>query len=61
MKVLAEDRDDGENGRVTYHFRIGNNDTQKTDEFSIDENTGELHTLVHLDREKKSSYEVIRL
>ncbi len=59
MKVLAEDKDPGENGRVTYHFKVGNNNTQTTDEFSIDENTGELRTIVNLDRERKSIFQVI--
>ncbi|XP_065199853.1 cadherin-87A [Planococcus citri] len=59
MKVFAEDKDPGENGRVTYHFKVGNNNTQATDEFSIDENTGELRTLVNLDREKRAYYELI--
>lgn len=58
MKVRAEDKDPGENGRVTYHFKVGNNITQATDEFSIDENNGDLRTLVNFDREKKSHYEV---
>jgi len=58
MKVFAEDKDPGENGRVTYHFRVGNNNTQTTDEFMINEITGELRTRVNLDREKKSSYQV---
>lgn len=58
MKVFAEDKDPGENGRVTYHFKVGNNVVQSTDEFHIDENTGELRTLVSLDRERKSTYQV---
>lgn len=57
-KVVAEDSDPGENGRVTYHLRVGNNDTQSTDEFYIDENNGELRTSVILDREKKASFQV---
>lgn len=56
--VQAEDKDEGDNGRVTYHFKVGNNNTQFTDEFSIDENTGELRTTVPLDRENKSSFQV---
>lgn len=58
-KVVAEDSDPGENGRVTYHLRVGNNDTQSTDEFYIDENNGELRTSVILDREKKASFQLI--
>lgn len=57
-KVYAEDKDPGENGRVTYHFKVGNNLTQATDEFSIHEHNGELRTLTVLDRERKSSYQV---
>lgn len=61
MKAFAEDKDPGENGRVTYHFKVGNNNTQSTDEFTIDENTGELRTRVNLDREKKSNYQVSKI
>lgn len=42
MTVTAVDSDAGENGRVTYHFKNGNQIVQETAAFIIDEQTGTL-------------------
>ena len=59
MKVRANDADEGENGRITYHFKVNETDVQETDEFFIHPDTGDLRTKIILDREVKSKYEVI--
>lgn len=58
MKVRAKDADEGENGRITYHFKVNDTDVQETDEFFIHPDTGDLRTKIILDREVKSKYEV---
>lgn len=56
--VKATDKDPGENGRITYHLKVGDQIMQETNDFSIDEKNGELKLKRDLDREEKSSYEV---
>lgn len=58
LTVKAVDRDPGENGRVSYHLKVGNRNVQETEEFSIDQETGELRSKIILDREIKSKFEV---
>lgn len=58
MTVKAIDKDENENGRLTYHFKMNDENVQETEEFSINPNTGELRTKLSLDRETKSKYEV---
>lgn len=58
MTVKAVDKDSGDNGKVTYHLKVGNKNLQETDEFSIDRFTGELRSKIVLDRETKSKFEV---
>lgn len=58
MTVKAIDKDENENGRVTYHFKVDGENVNETTEFSIDENTGELRTKLHLDREIRAVYQV---
>lgn len=58
LTVKAIDRDPGENGRVSYHLKVGNRNTQETEEFSIDQETGELKSKIILDREVNSKFEV---
>lgn len=58
MIVKAIDKDQGENGRITYHLKVGNKNLQETEEFVIDIDTGELKTNGFLDREHKAKYEV---
>lgn len=58
MTVRARDEDPGENGRVTYHFKVNDSNVQETDEFTINEETGELRSKIILDRETKKQYQV---
>ncbi|XP_014253016.1 cadherin-87A [Cimex lectularius] len=57
--VKAVDGDSGENGRVTYHFKMHNENVQETEYFTIDENTGEIRSKQPLDREMKSIYQLV--
>ncbi|XP_076290426.1 cadherin 87A isoform X1 [Lasioglossum baleicum] len=59
LTVKAIDRDPGENGHVSYHLKVGNRNTQETEEFSIDQDTGELRSKIILDREAKSKFELV--
>ncbi|KAE8740358.1 hypothetical protein FOCC_FOCC014138, partial [Frankliniella occidentalis] len=57
--VKAVDGDGGENGHVTYHFKVDNQNVQETEEFYINDETGEIVTKVLLDREAKEKYELV--
>jgi len=59
MTVKAEDGDPGENGRITYHFKVNDSNVQETDEFVINEETGELRSKIILDRETKKQYQLV--
>lgn len=59
MKVRAKDNDSGENGRISYHFKVNDTNVQETEEFFIHPETGDLRTKVILDREVKSKYELL--
>lgn len=56
--MQAEDKDFGENGRVTYFFKVANSNTQQTDTFIINSETGQIKTQILLDYETKSTYQV---
>lgn len=58
MTVKAVDKDVGENGRITYHFKVNGENVHQTDEFSIDTDSGELRSRKYLDREAQAKYEV---
>lgn len=58
MTVKAIDRDSGDNGKVIYHMKVGNRNVQETEEFSINQETGELRSKIILDRETKGKFEV---
>lgn len=58
MTVKATDKDSGENGKIGYHLKVGNKNVQETEEFVINEETGELRAKIILDREIKSKFEV---
>ncbi|KAK4881840.1 hypothetical protein RN001_005159 [Aquatica leii] len=58
MTVKAVDKDSGENGRVTYHFKVNDENVQSTEEFIIDQDTGELRTRIYLDKKMKDRYEL---
>ncbi|XP_014205128.1 cadherin-87A [Copidosoma floridanum] len=59
MTVKALDRDSGDNGKVSYHMKVGNRNVQETEEFSIDQDSGELRSKIILDRETKSKFELV--
>ncbi|XP_059616920.1 cadherin-87A [Phlebotomus argentipes] len=59
MTVKATDEDSGLDGKVTYHLQVNNDNIQETDEFAIDELSGELRTRKQLERKKQSKYELI--
>ncbi|CAG0880821.1 unnamed protein product [Cyprideis torosa] len=58
-RIRAEDPDDGLNGRVMYHLRVGDQDVQETEVFRLDPVTGELMTVQFLDREKMDHYALV--
>ncbi|XP_058466683.1 cadherin-87A isoform X2 [Malaya genurostris] len=59
MTVKATDNDDGTNGKVLYHMQVNNQNVQETDEFAINEMSGELRIRKPLDRKKQSRFELI--
>lgn len=59
MNVLAEDSDENENGRVTYSFKVNNNDVLETDDFVIDEITGRVSIKDDLVDKDTEIYELI--
>ncbi|XP_055710433.1 cadherin-87A isoform X2 [Phlebotomus papatasi] len=59
MTVKATDEDSGLDGKVTYHLQVNNDNVQETEEFAIDEISGELRTRKQLERKKQSKYELI--
>jgi hypothetical protein len=60
ITVKATDKDQGENGQISYHFKVGNENVQETEEFAINADTGELRAKIILDREVRAKYEVYR-
>ncbi|KAL1434560.1 hypothetical protein MTO96_011649 [Rhipicephalus appendiculatus] len=59
MTVEATDKDHGDNGRISYYFKVGDRNVAETDEFRIDEVTGEIQAKVVLDRELRPRYELV--
>ena len=61
MTVQAVDQDgqENDNGRISYFLKVNNLNVLETDEFKIDEMSGELRTRKRLDREEKSHYELV--
>ena len=58
MIVKAIDKDIGINGELSYHFKVGGENVQETDDFKINSNTGELRSKKFLDHEMQAKYEV---
>lgn len=56
--MKATDKDQGENGQISYHLKVGNENVQETEEFAINADTGELRAKIILDREVRAKYEV---
>ncbi|XP_058810290.1 cadherin-87A isoform X2 [Phymastichus coffea] len=59
MTIKAIDKDSGDNGKVSYHMKVGNRNVQETEEFSINQETGELRSKIILDRETKNKFEIV--
>ncbi|KAF8763163.1 Cadherin-87A like protein [Argiope bruennichi] len=57
--VSAEDKDRGENGRVSYYLKVGDTNVEETEHFRINTVTGEIRTKSILDREEKSKYQLV--
>ncbi|KAL9694351.1 hypothetical protein quinque_013636 [Culex quinquefasciatus] len=59
MTVKATDNDDGTNGKVLYHLQVNSANVQETDEFVINEMSGELRIRKPLDRKRQPRFELI--
>lgn len=59
LTVKANDSDNGENGKISYHLQVNNENVQETETFEINEMSGELRLKLKLSRKKKSRYEII--
>ncbi|KFM79704.1 Cadherin-87A, partial [Stegodyphus mimosarum] len=59
LMVSAEDKDRGENGRVSYYLKVGDTNVEETEHFRINTVTGEIRTKVILDREEKPKYQLV--
>lgn len=57
--VRATDNDLGENGKISYHLQLNNQNLQETDVFKIDPNSGELRTKKELNRKECPNYDII--
>merc|ERR550532_2677623 len=56
---MDQDGPDNDNGKISYFFKVNNENIAETGEFKIDQTTGELRTKVKLDREEKDHYELV--
>lgn len=54
ITVKATDNDTDENGMLSYHLQVNNENVQETDEFRIDATTGELRTKRELNRKERA-------
>ena len=59
LVLKAEDADPGDNGRVSYHIRVGEQLVEETPEFKLHPASGELRTRLKLDREAQASFELL--
>lgn len=59
LTVKANDSDSGDNGKISYHLQVNNENVQETETFDINEVSGELRLKQKLNRRKKSRYEII--
>lgn len=59
MTVKASDNDTGMNGQLKYHLQVSSRNVQETDDFRIDEATGELRLKRHMNRKNQSKYELV--
>ena len=59
VRAVDQDGAENDNGRVSYFFKVNNENVVETREFRIDQNTGELKTRLRLDREERDHYELV--
>ncbi|XP_034663045.1 cadherin-87A isoform X2 [Drosophila subobscura] len=59
LTVKAMDNDTGENGRISYHLQVNNQNQQENTEFKINEATGELRARQQLNRKNRANYDII--
>lgn len=59
MTVKAADNDTGINGQLKYHLQVSSRNVQETENFRIDEATGELRLKRPLNRKNQSKYELV--
>merc|ERR1712106_1180370 len=59
VQAMDQDGPDNDNGKISYFFKVNNENIAETREFKIDQTTGELRTKVKLDREEKDHYELV--
>lgn len=59
MTVKASDKDLEDNGRISYYLQVNNENRQETNDFKIDEVSGELKVKHSLNRKDKARYELI--
>lgn len=55
MTVKAMDNDTGDNGKIKYHLQVNNQNVQETDDFIIDEMSGELRAKRKLSKKTPAS------
>lgn len=59
LTVKAEDPDNGDNGKISYHLQVNNENVQETDKFEINSISGELRLKKQLNKKELSRYEII--
>ncbi|EDW37985.1 GL12362 [Drosophila persimilis] len=59
LTVKAMDNDSEENGRISYHLQVNNQNQQENTEFKINEATGELRARQQLNRKNRANYDII--
>ena len=59
MQATDRDGNDNENGRISYFLKVNNINMLETDEFKIDQTSGELRSKGKLDREERDHYELV--
>ncbi|XP_015032277.2 cadherin-87A [Drosophila willistoni] len=58
VKALDNDTDEN-NGKISYHLQVNNQNVQETTEFKINEVTGELRARQQLNRKNRANYDII--
>ena len=58
MTVRAIDQDFGKNGQISYYIKVNNENKLETEQFLIDEQSGELRSKIVFDREVEKKYKV---